>query len=396
MTALDPPQTVEATCPVCGGSRAEDVLSLPALPILMNAQVRPEEAPDVPRGDIDLVVCLGCGHLFNRSFDPGLLDYDVTYENTLHFSEQFRQYARALAERLVASHGLVGGTVAELGSGPGHFLSLLCEAGVGEGLGFDPSHDAGRFGAPDHESVRVSSAAFPVDGSLHVDLALSQHVLEHLGDPVAALAAQRAAVAPRGGAVYTEVPNGQFMLEKCALWDLIYEHVSYFVPTSLELACRLAGLDVSVMGSEFGDQFLWCEARAESSVGAEVDAQQVERAVLSARSFGEAARRRLSDARHELMELGTAGPVALWGAGSKGMTYLNLVGDTSMIAAVVDLNPRKAGYGIPGTSLVIGDPSTLAGRRVSTVLVSNPIYVCEIEQQLADLGIVTDVRPLWE
>lgn len=396
MTVPDPPSTVEATCPVCGGCRAEDVLSLPALPILMNAQVRPHEAPDVPRGDIDLVVCLGCGHLFNRSFDPELLEYDATYENTLHFSEQFRRYARTLAERLVDTHGLAGGTAAELGAGPGHFLSMLCEAGVGRALGFDPSHDAGRFAAPEHAAVQVSSSAFPVDGSLQVDLALSQHVLEHLSDPVAALAAQRAAVAPRGGVVYTEVPNGQFMLEKCALWDLIYEHVSYFVPTSLELACRLAGLEVSAMGSEFGDQFLWCEATAEGSVCPEIEPRTVEQAVLSARSFGEVARRRLSDARDELRELGAAGPVALWGAGSKGMTYLNLVGDTSVIAAVIDLNPRKAGFGVPGTSLVISEPASLVRHEVSTVMVSNPIYIDEIAQQLADLGVIAKVRPVWE
>ena len=50
------------------------------------------------------------------------------------------------------------------------------------------------------------------------------------------------------------------MVEQCALWDLIYEHLSYFVPASLELACRRAGLAPTSTDVAFGDQFLWCEA----------------------------------------------------------------------------------------------------------------------------------------
>ena len=141
---------MHSDCPVCGSPDHDDVVSLAQLPVLINALVRPDEALDVPRGDIDLVVCLRCAHLFNRSFDEQLLDYDATYENTLHYSPRFRAYADSLAERLVASHDLVGARVGELGSGPGHFLSMLCEAGAAEGLGWDPSYDPERLGAPDH------------------------------------------------------------------------------------------------------------------------------------------------------------------------------------------------------------------------------------------------------
>ncbi len=70
-------------------------------------------------------------------------------------------HARALAERLVETHGLAGASVAELGSGPGHFLSMLCEAGVAVATGFDPSYDAARLGAPTNSAVSVSTELFP-------------------------------------------------------------------------------------------------------------------------------------------------------------------------------------------------------------------------------------------
>lgn len=387
---------MSATCPVCGSAGFDDVLSLPALPVLVNAQVTPTEAPHVPRGDIDLVVCTGCGHLFNRSFDESLLDYDAAYENTLHYSKQFQTFATGLAQRLVADHELADATVAELGSGPGHFLSMLCEAGVGRGRGYDPSYDPARLGAPDHPAVSVSTELFPVDGSLPVRLALSQHVLEHLHDPVAALGAQRAAVATTGGAVYSEVPNGELMVEQVALWDLIYEHLSYFVPTSLTLAHRRAGLAIDRIGAAFGDQFLWCESRpVDPEPDATADPDQVAAAVADARRFGDQARARIAEARDELARWADEGPVALWGAGSKGMTYLNLVADVAPVAGVVDINPRKDGCGVPGTSLTITGPEAMAEVKPRTVLAANPVYAQEIRDELAGLGVDAEVRPLW-
>jgi SAM-dependent methyltransferase len=387
---------MDSNCPVCESPDHDDVVSLPQLPVLINAQVRPDEALAVPRGDIDLVVCLECAHLFNRSFDERLLDYDAAYENTLHYSPRFQSFARSLAERLVATHGLAGSRVGELGSGPGHFLSLLCEAGAAEGFGWDPSYDPDRLGAPDHPAVSISDDLFPDDGSFPVRMAFSQHVLEHLRDPVAALAAQRRAVAAQQGVVYSEVPNGQLMIEQCALWDLIYEHLSYFVPTSLDLACRRAGLEVSTIGTAFGDQFLWCEASA-AAAGSESqrDSAAVAAAVDAARRFGRAATARIEEARADLARCAAEGPVALWGAGSKGMTYLNLMSDVEPIAAVVDLNPRKAGAGVPGTSLTISGPEDLVAVEPRTVIVANPLYRDEIATTLADLGVDTELQLLW-
>jgi SAM-dependent methyltransferase len=364
------------------------------MPVLVNAQVTSQEAPFVRRGDIELVVCAGCGHLFNRAFDPALLDYDASYENTLHYSANFRQFASGLCDRLVTTHHLVGERVAELGSGPGHFLSMLCDAGVASGLGFDPSYDAGRLGAPEHPAVVVSTGLFPADGSLQVRLAFSQHVLEHLDDPIAALAAQRSAVMSTGGVVYTEVPNGELMLHECALWDLIYEHRSYFVPTSLAVACSRAGLSVRVMDAAFGGQFLWCEAEPGDDPR-DVTGEAVAAAIAAARQFGVEAIDRIASARRELESLASAGPVVLWGAGSKGITYLNLVADVAPVAAVVDINPRKTGWGVPGTTLTITSPDRLVDVRPRTVLAANPLYVDEIASLLADLDLRPDVVPLW-
>ena len=385
-------------CPVCGGNEVVDVLSLVDLPVAINAQTTPESAPDVPKGDMNLVVCQSCAHLFNTEFDPALSDYDASYENTLHFSPRFQRHATELAERLVADFDLDGATVAEAGSGPGHFLTMLCEAGAAGARGFDPSYDPDRLGAPEHPNVELSSELYPDDGSLNPRLALTQHVLEHLTDPVALLGILRGSVAgDEKGAVYSEVPNGEVMIDRAALWDLIYEHYSYFTTASLSLALARAGLSTDRVETMFDDQFLAIESRpTKPDPEAAPDPDVVEALVARAVAFGDTARKQIEAAKVDLARYRAVGPVALWGAGSKGMTYLNLVARDGGVDAVIDVNPRKAGFGVPGVGVAIGGPESLVEIRPATVLVANPVYIDEIRQSLAELGLEPDVFPLWD
>ncbi len=384
-------------CPVCSLASVDHVLSLPGLPVAINAQTTPADATSVPRGDMELVVCTACSHLFNAAFDPEASSYDSSYENTLHYSLHFQTHATALADRLVRDHDLVGAEVAEAGAGPGHFLTMLCEAGVGGGYGFDPSYDPERLGAPEHPAVQLSQGQFPTDGSLQPKMAFTQHVLEHLTAPVELLRILRASVADRsGGVVYSEVPNGELMIDKCALWDLIYEHYSYFTPTSLVLAAQNAGLSADAVTTAYDGQFLSVESSPMAESAELPERSVVEPLVRRAIDFGEQARKRIDQAKSELGRYLDAGPVALWGAGSKGMTYLNLVAPDGEVSAVVDVNPRKAGFGIPGVPGTIDGPDSLPAIAPKTVLIANPVYGPEIRGTLAEIGVEADVLPLWD
>ncbi|MEL7208905.1 MAG: class I SAM-dependent methyltransferase, partial [Actinomycetota bacterium] len=382
-------------CPVCGTSERIEVLDLPLLPVDLNSQVDPSAASGVDKGPTSLVACTGCSHLYNQAFDPQLIDYTASYENTLHYSEQFRAFANELADRLIERYDLVGETVVEVGCGPGHFLSMLAERGIAAGRGFDPSYDPERLEAPGHRAVTVTSELLGPDTTISARLAVSQHVLEHLQDPVGLLSTFRQVVGEEG-AVYSEVPNGELMLGHTALWDLIYEHVSYFTPPSLRTALKRAGLDVVDGGTAFGDQFLWMDGRQGVVVDDHLPPRsEVDPLLAAAEAFGRTARGRLDAAADELARWIERGPVALWGAGTKGMTYLNLVAGAEQVAAVVDINPRKRGFGVPGTGLAIGEPSALTVVQPETVLIANPIYCDEISSSLAELDVRAEVVPLW-
>ena len=79
--------------------------------------------------------------------------------------------------------------------------------------------------------------------------------------------------------------------------------------------------------------------------------------------------------------------VAIWGAGSKGVTFLNTVGGGQNVVCAVDINTRKQGRFVPGTGQEVVGPERLASLGVDLVLVMNPLYIDEIAETLEGLGV---------
>jgi hypothetical protein len=96
--------------------------------------------------------------------------------------------------------------------------------------------------------------------------------------------------------------------------------------------------------------------------------------------------------RDWLGQLGSEGREAVvWGAGSKGTTFMNLFRDAGALSRVVDVNPHKEGMYISGTGHPIVYPNRLAeGGAPDFVLVMNPVYLQEIHETLKQLQIPSE------
>jgi len=82
------------------------------------------------------------------------------------------------------------------------------------------------------------------------------------------------------------------------------------------------------------------------------------------------------------------GPIAVWGAGAKGVTFVNLIDPKKeLIDCVVDLNPNKQGRHIPGTGHPIVSYQNLPKRKVTTAILMNPNYREENQTLLRKAGI---------
>ena len=75
-------------------------------------------------------------------------------------------------------------------------------------------------------------------------------MLEHVADPGTFLDTLRAAIGPNGAA-YFEVPDALYTLRDLGIWDLIYEHCSYFPAQAVERLFHRHGFGIPEVESVF-------------------------------------------------------------------------------------------------------------------------------------------------
>jgi len=386
----------DEVCPACGSPILEPFFDLPSVPVLCNVLADDRQtALAAATSGVSLAICTACSLVMNQAFDPRLVEYSVGYENSLHHSPSFQVHAEEVAARLVEHHDVRRATVLEIGPGRGDFLVLLSTLGENDAIGYEPSHDPDRRPSDPSGRVRILPEPFPLDHAHRADLVCARHVLEHISEPVPLLGAMRAAIVDADGVAYVEVPDGGYLLERTALWDVIYEHCLHFTGPALRAAAAAAGLDVVDLGRAFGDQFLWAELRRAHGPADQLPDQF---AVRSARRAAATFRRHAADLVERADELitsaSTRGPIVLWGAGSKGVTFLNLVPAADRIAVAVDVNPFKHGRFVPVAGHEVVAPDALVDVDPRTVVVLNGNYIDEVSADLARLGVrATVVTP---
>lgn len=383
-------------CPICGTAAEAPFFELRDAPVFCNVlHESREDALQAPRGDIHLMFCRSCGMIYNAAFDPQRVAYAPDYENALHGSPRFERYARELASHLLKTYALHGKPVAEIGCGDGHFLRLLRASGVGPAWGTDPGFRSnGRANGEDGVTIvrqEFSADVFPEA----VNLVCCRHVLEHIPAPQPFLD-QVLALASRGDAVvYFEVPSASFTLRHGGVWDILYEHCSYFTPPSLVRLFSAAGFRVVRTCAAFGKQYLQIEARPDSrniAPRVEETPHQLEQLAAGVDRFRQEYQSVFERLRSQLTErLERDERVVVWGAGTKGTMFLNALDDVAQIEYAVDVNPRKTGTYLPCSAQQIVSPQSLREIRPDAVVVLNPLYQAEITQSLAELGVTADV-----
>jgi hypothetical protein len=366
------------TCPLCGATAEHVFLVREDVPVHQNLlMTTPDAARAIPRGSIELVACTTCGFVFNRAFDEQRLAYGERYENAQDCSPAFAAYAADLAGRILRN-GARGARIVEVGCGKGTFLRRLVEdAATGNtGLGFDPAY-SGPDDALDGR-LRFRRAFFDAAGSDGpVDVVVCRHVIEHVAAPIAMLEAVRAAIGSSSHArAYFETPCVNWVLRNGVIWDVFYEHCSYFNARSLHHAFERSGFAVDDVRHVFGGQYLWLEASP--AAHALTPAPQAGDVRALADAFSAAHDALLEAWKTKLGDAAERGKVAVWGAGAKGVTFANLLDpDRAMIDCLIDLNPRKQGMYVPGTGHPIVSYLEAAVRGVRTAVLMNPNYRSE-------------------
>jgi 2-polyprenyl-3-methyl-5-hydroxy-6-metoxy-1,4-benzoquinol methylase len=350
-----------------------------------------------PRADIRLGFCPHCQLIYNVDFNPGLLDYSPKYENSLHYSNRFQQYAEELACHLVKRHHLYNKDIIEIGCGQGDFLALLAGAGENRGLGFDPSYDHTRASASTQHQIKVVPEVFSsAHAECPADIICCRQVLEHIAEPLNFLKGLHDLIGDRNETiVFFEVPNALYTLRDRGIWDIIYEHCSYFTPQSLAHLFFLAGFEVMEVGEQYGGQFITLEAKP----------SRIQRKIPShiKWTFGDPAglieefcrvyHQKTIEWNRTLAEMKKQScRTVVWGGGSKGITFLNTLNVShEVVPYVVDVNPFKHGRFLTGTGQEIVSPMFLQQYAPQSIVLMNPIYRDEIRQTMRKLDLTAEI-----
>jgi hypothetical protein len=351
-----------------------------------------QAAINCPKGDIKLAFCPKTGLISNIVFDPSKLDYDQDYENSLHYSPRFQAYAQSLAQDLVTRHQLNKKNIIEIACGKGDFLISLCEIGNNSGIGFDPSYVPRAEHQPLADRVQFIQDYYSEKyQNYQADFICCRHALEHVPNPNDLLIPLRKAIgSSQDTIVFFEVPNALHTFRNMAVWDIIYEHCCYFVPASLVQAFVNHGFVVKRVEEVFEGQFLYLEAIPTTAEKGSVEDQfePLETVRQDLADFTSKFTAKLNFWSEKLTHIAEKGKKAVvWGAGSKGVTFLNLLKQNNTIEYIVDLNPRKQGKYVAGSGQKIVAPEFLQQYKPDLIIIMNPIYEAEIQQLTDNLGL---------
>ena len=399
LTARQRPSDVLAPCSACGRARLESFAASEDVPV-NNARVfaDPAQAQAVSRGEIELALCGGCGFIQNVRFDRALVTYDHGYEEQQSYSPTFNAFADTLAADLVRRWKLRRKRVVEIGCGKGDFLAKVCELGDNYGVGMDPTIAPGRLNEARSGRVTLRPEFYGSrTGMLDTDALICRHTLEHVPDVQWFVRLLRRSLESSPGArVYFEVPDAQRVLRDAAFWDVYYEHCSYFTEQSLARLFRVEDFVVDDVRLGFDNQYVLLEAhvpyagerlvsggtRAEDDDIVPFVRGYAER--VRAKAHGWSSRVRAARAKGER--------VAIWGSGSKCVSFLSETGLEAEIDAVVDVNPHRQGRYLPISATLVRPPACLTSVRPDLVIVMNGAYVEEITAMLAEMHLVPHVE----
>ncbi len=239
------------TCPVCG--------------VLQGRVVYPEARDPLTLDSFRVSECNECHVAFTEP-RPASLDR--------FYPKRYRGYGPLVTRILGAFYAarvtrwtngkLAGGSVLEIGCGPGLMLALFAARGW-KALGIERNEEAA---ARARQAPGVVITAVPVEGlpsDARFDLIIMFHVLEHIGDPVALLKECARRLTPDGRLI-VNVPNFASWQSRfagpCWLHLDVPRHLVHFSPQTLAATLQRTGLKLSELryASFEHDPYGWVES----------------------------------------------------------------------------------------------------------------------------------------
>ena len=373
-------------CPVCNSIKVIKFFQKENVPVHQNYIFKTEKsAKNINKGNLELYTCKECGFIFNQVFDINKLKYSEFYDNTQDVSNVFDQYLDKEIDFLINNLKIKDKRIVEVGCGKGNFLKKLTLKSNSIGVGFDPSYVGETYIL--NNKVKFEKSFYDESYTdVPADIVICRHVIEHVPNPVDMLKNIRRALTDSPNAmVFFETPSVKWILENNVMYDFFYEHCSYFDVTSITRAFNIAGFTIKEIVREFNGQYMWIigEALKCNEAVSEINYKDVKAFEKLAYSYNETVSKNIEKWKEKIIDLSKIGKVAIWGAGAKGVTFVNLIDPENLyIDCVIDINIHKQGGYLPGTGHKIVNYNEINNRKIKNIILMNSNYIDEINKVL--------------
>lgn len=382
-------KTNDFPCPVCASTGCVDVFEASGIPVHVGICGKTaEEARSLPTGDVVLSWCPKCEFLHNRLFDPDKLYYHPGYEVALHHSPTFRRFMEQVTTRLMTRYDLRQKRILEIGCGGAWFLRTLAELGENDCIGYDPTVPTVGREQLGNGSIELVRDYFGPQYSVDAEFICCLSVFENVPQPVRFLKNLRQQIGDLNPGIYFEVFNAFQAIASKETWSINYEQVNWFSQQSLANAFRQAGFRITDSDECYeGGQYVFVDAVPGQDTDSDLSPAN-ESVPDAIRQFAEHHAEQMQIWTQRLHDYRDSGRrVVVWGAGGKGISFLNSLPTADSIEYVVDINPDKHGTFIPGSAQEIVSPEFLRDYRPQTIILMNGLYEEEIRQQLQALNV---------
>ena len=330
---------------------------------------------------LDFVSCLRCGHIFNQSFDYDKVPYQENPNRMFNDSEVWKQYIQEITQK-IADRLPDNPTVVEIGCGDGSFLKTLKgKVGTGRFLGFDPNGSANSG----EENLEFHKSLYEPDehtSQLKPDAVICRHVVEHLTTPLELFQslAENLRLQSKDAFLFIEVPCVDNALASDRTSDYFYEHFSNFTKHSFTTFVNNIGKDRVEVETAYTDEVVYGFV--------DVAAQQNSYHENATRFVAhlEAMKRQI---REQLESFRADGKrIAIWGGTGKAAAFMNYHGlAKEEFPIVVDSDPLKHGYHVPGMGQVIRPTQFLLSDTVDIILIPTQWRAADILREIKSLSI---------
>lgn len=390
----------KAACRYCEAPLALSFLDLGSM-ALANSYVRPEDAGrEEFKCPLSLTRCATCGLVqLTHVVPPDLMFKNYLYvsSTTQTFRDHFADYAARVKSRVSKKEKPLA---VDIGSNDGLLLACYQKEGL-RAVGVDPAENLSQAANAnglvtlnryfDAECVRLIKKEHGA-----ADAVSANNVFAHIDD-IAGVCRNVSSLLDEKGIFSIEFPYLATMLDEL-LFDMIYhEHLSYIALSPLRFVLGRFGFqvfDVERVASHGGSLRVFAQkeggGRPVAPIVGELLQSEREKGLHEAAAYQTFAREVMETKRRFMAQVSalrrSGKSICGYGAPAKASTLINFYGLTAKdILYVVDDNPLKQGYSVPGAKIPIVPSARLFEKPPDHVIIFAWNFAKEIMQKIGPL-----------